>query len=144
MPNDAAARTGTLHHVEIYVSNLEKSRIFWTWFLEELRYELYQTWDEGFSFLLGNTYIVFVQTLDKHLEPRYHRCRTGLNHLAFWAESQTHIDELTNKLKARGISILYKDRHPHAGGPDYYALFFEDPDRIKVELVAPSSETTSV
>lgn len=24
----------------------------------------------------------------------------------------------------------------YAGGPDYYALFFEDPDRIKVELVA--------
>jgi len=30
--------------------------------------------------------------------------------------------------------ILYADRHPHAGGPDSYAVFFEDPERIKVEL----------
>lgn len=30
----------------------------------------------------------------------------------------------------------YEDRHPYAGGPDYYAVFFEDPDRMKVEIVA--------
>jgi catechol 2,3-dioxygenase-like lactoylglutathione lyase family enzyme len=34
------------------------------------------------------------------------------------------------------MTILYQDRHPHAGGENYYAVFFEDPDRIKVELVA--------
>ena len=44
-------------------------------------------------------------------------------------------DELTEKLRRRGITILYEDRHPFAGGSDYYAVFFEDPDRIKVEVV---------
>jgi hypothetical protein len=29
------------------------------------------------------------------------------------------------------------DKHPHAGGPASYAVFFEDPERIKVELTAP-------
>jgi hypothetical protein len=38
-------------------------------------------------------------------------------------------------LRRRGTGILYQDRHPHAGGDDNYAVFFEDPDRIKVELV---------
>jgi len=46
------------------------------------------------------------------------------------------IDELTIKLEKRGINVLYKDKHPYAGGKDYYAVFFEDPDRIKVEVVA--------
>ena len=67
----------------------------------------------------------------------YHRCRVGLNHLAFHALSRQHVDDVTRKLEAKGVTILYTDRHPFAGGEDYYAVFFEDPDRIKVELVAP-------
>lgn len=30
-----------LHHVEIYVADLEESRLFWSGLLEELSYELY-------------------------------------------------------------------------------------------------------
>jgi hypothetical protein len=32
-------------------------------------------------------------------------------------------------------SMVYE--HPYAGGTDHYAVYFEDPDRIKVEVVAP-------
>lgn len=32
-----------LHHVEIYVADLEESRMFWSELLEELSYELYHT-----------------------------------------------------------------------------------------------------
>ncbi|GAA0595336.1 hypothetical protein GCM10009001_09310 [Virgibacillus siamensis] len=35
---------------------------------------------------------------------------------------------------------MYSDKHPFAGGEDHYAVYFEDPDRIKVELVAPDEE----
>ncbi len=44
---------------------------------------------------------------------------------------------MTEKLRRRKITILYEDRHPYAGGKGYYAVFFEDPDRMKVELIAP-------
>ncbi|MFG6117872.1 VOC family protein [Thalassobacillus sp. B23F22_16] len=129
---------GLLHHVEIYVSNLEKSESFWGWFLEELGYQSYQKWDKGQSWKLGGTYLVFVQAENKFLDVPYHRCRTGLNHLAFHASSRERVDEMTKLLKERGINILYEDQHPFAGGEDYYAVYFEDPDRIKVEFVAPS------
>jgi catechol 2,3-dioxygenase-like lactoylglutathione lyase family enzyme len=33
-------------------------------------------------------------------------------------------------------TVLYADCHPYAGGPDHYAAYVEDPDGIKVELVA--------
>lgn len=128
---------GMLHHVEIYVSNLAETVTFWGWFLEELGYELFQQWEAGVSWKLGATYLVFVQTEDKFLDVPYHRSRVGLNHLAFHAESREHVDALTEKLIDRGIAILYPERHPYAGGRDYYAVFFEDPDRIKVEVVAP-------
>ena len=60
-----------------------------------------------------------------------------MNHLAFHAESQKHVDEMTNLLREKGIKILYEDKHPFAGGNGHYAVYFEDPERIKVELVAP-------
>ncbi len=132
---------GMLHHVELYVSDLEKSLSFWGWLLAELGYSEYQSWEQGKSFILGSTYLVFVQTEKKHLDIPYHRCKTGLNHLAFFAKSREHVDELTEALKQKNITILYQDRHPYAGGKDYYAVYFEDPDRIKVELVAPDGAT---
>jgi len=130
--------TGLLHHVEIYVSNLPKSIEFWGWLLIELGYEKYQEWDAGISYKLGETYLVFVQTEADYLDVAYHRKRTGLNHLAFHVESRQMVDDFTTRLKARNVTILYEDKHPFAGGKDYYAVFFEDPDRMKVELVAKS------
>lgn len=129
---------GTIHHIEINVSDLKKTIEFWGWLLPELGYEKYQEWNKGISYKLLDTYLVFVQTEEKFLDIIYHRKRTGLNHIAFHAESRAMIDDLTNGLKERKIEILYEDKHPFAGGKDYYAVFFEDPDRIKVELVAPS------
>lgn len=61
----------------------------------------------------------------------------GLNHLAFHASSRQQVDEITDKLKDKGINILYSKKHAFAGGDNHYALYFDDPDKIKVELVAP-------
>ncbi|MGE6631869.1 VOC family protein [Bacillus sp. NPDC077027] len=129
---------GLIHHIELYVSDLEKSSEFWGWFLKQLGYHPYQTWEKGQSWKLKDTYLVFVQAEQHNINPPYHRCRVGLNHLAFHAESRQEVDDMTAKLKKKGISTLYEDRHPFAGGKEHYALYFEDPDRIKVELVAPS------
>lgn len=127
---------GMLHHVEIYVRDLKVSKEFWGWLLARLGYREYQAWDSGISYRLGETYIVFVQTEERFLDIPYHRCRSGLNHLAFHADSREFIDAITAELKARGVCILYEDRHPYAGGEGYYAVFFEDPDRMKVEIVS--------
>lgn len=123
-----------LHHVEIYVSHLEKTIEFWGWFLKELGYHEFQKWDGGVSWKKGETYLVFVQAKKKYLDIPYHRCRVGLNHLAFHAVSKKTVDKITKKLKNKKVKILYSDKHPRAGGPKYYGVFFEDPDRIKVEF----------
>lgn len=128
--------TGILHHIEIYVSNLAKSKEFWGWLLGELGYSVYQSWNEGISYKLGDSYLVFVQTESQYLAAGYHRKRTGLNHLAFYVANPAMVDNFTRMLQEKGVPILYTDKHPYAGGPNYYAVFFEDPDRIKVELVA--------
>lgn len=128
---------GLIHHIELYVSDLDRSAAFWGWFLKELGYTSFQKWEGGHSWKLADTYLVFVQAEERFLDIPYHRCRAGLNHLAFHASSQEFVDEMTEKLQQKGITILYSDQHPYAGGENHYAVYFEDPDRVKVELVAP-------
>jgi catechol 2,3-dioxygenase-like lactoylglutathione lyase family enzyme len=131
---------GSLHHVEIYVLDLHKSKDFWGWFLGELGYIVMAEWPEGISYKLGETYLVFVQVEERHMDVVYHRKKAGLNHLAFHARSREFVSEITTLLRQRGVPILYEHQHPYAGGGEYYAVFFEDPDRMKVELVAPALE----
>jgi catechol 2,3-dioxygenase-like lactoylglutathione lyase family enzyme len=84
-----------------------------------------------------DTYLGFVQSHEKFIDAGYHLSRVGLNHLAFCAESREKVDQMTEKLKERNHIILYQDRHRFAGGSDHYGVFFEGPDRMKVELAAP-------
>jgi hypothetical protein len=37
---------------------------------------------------------------------------------------------------AHGWTLLFPDRHPHAGGPDHYAAYLANTDGFEVELVA--------
>lgn len=127
-----------LHHIELYVSDLQKSRGFYEFLLLRLGYELYQDWPQGFSMKIAEHYIVFVQTPADFLEAGYHRCRTGLNHLAFYGGSRESVVQLRKDLLARGVKLLYDDRYPHAGGESHYALYCEDPDGVKIEVVGDS------
>ena len=128
-----------LHHVEIYVSDLERSTAFWTPFLVHLGYEA-DRWPGGMNYIKeeGGTYLCFLPVPHEHLSAGYHRKRVGLNHIAFTARSRAHVDEIAAWVKHAGHTALYDDKYPFASGPGYYALYCEDPDRIKVEVVAPS------
>lgn len=126
---------GLVHHIELYVSDLPTSTAFWSWLLtEKFSYSVYQQWDQGISFRLHDTYIVLVQTEERYLDIPYHRKRTGLNHLAFHCVSRESVDAIAGELHDKGITSLYLDTHRNT--EDYHAIYFEDPDRIKIELVA--------
>lgn len=126
--------SGHLHHLEIYAADLGEAAPFWGWLLTELGWVCQQEWDEGCSFRLETTYLSLVEA------PRgaegIDRRDAGLNHLAFHVDAPDEVDALTERLRQRGTRVLYPDRHPYAGGEDHYAVFFEDPDGLKVEVVA--------
>lgn len=128
---------GLLHHLEINVADLERSIAFWDFLLGWFGYRPFQEWDEGTSWRLGATYLALVVAPDEG--DGFSRRTVGLNHLAFHAESPAEVDELVTALGERGVELLYADRHPFAGGPDHYAAFFEDPDGLKIEVVADRS-----
>lgn len=49
---------GTLHHVEVWVRDLEAAVASWGWLLERLGWVPYQRWECGRSWRLGGTYLV--------------------------------------------------------------------------------------
>lgn len=123
-----------IDHIEIYVSDLNKSKQFYHKLLEFLGYQKYQEWEQGISFKYMESYIVFVQTEEKYLDAAYHRKHTGLNHLAFRVNSKEKVDAIREKLRALRVHELYSEKYPDAGHPSY-ACYFEDPNRIKIEVV---------
>ena len=128
-----------LHHIELYVGDLEKSVAFWTPFMAILGFKP-ERWSGGMNYIRGEkeTYFCLLPAPEEHLSVGYHRKRVGLNHLAFQGESRAQVDSVANWIQDNGHTLLYRDRHPFAGGPNYYAAFCEDPNRFKLEVVAPS------
>lgn len=127
--------TGTLHHIEIWVPDLQRAVVSWQWLLQALGYTLFQDWSDGRSWRLGATYLVLEQSPALSAD-RHDRCRPGLNHLAFHVESRALVDALAEQAPAHGWTLMFPDRHPHAGGEQHYAAYLEDMDGFEVELVA--------
>jgi hypothetical protein len=59
-----------------------------------------------------------------------------MNHLAFHAGDRSSVDALATAGPAHGWTLLFPDRHPHAGGPGHYAAYLTNTDGYEVELVA--------
>lgn len=126
---------GTLHHVELWVPDLDRAVAEWGWLLGSLGYVQFQDWSGGRSWRLGPTYIVVERSPDQAGDA-HERRRPGLNHLAFHAGGREAVDALVAAGPANGWTLMFADRHPFAGGPDHYAGYLENTDGFEVELVA--------
>ncbi|MEV6966117.1 VOC family protein [Hamadaea sp. NPDC051192] len=127
--------TGTLHHIELWVPDLERAVAGWGWLLTELGYEQFQDWPGGRSWRLGPTYLVVEQS-PALAAGEHDRLRPGLNHLAFTVVGRDRVDRLVAAAPEHGWSLMFADRHPYAGGPEHYAAYLENVDGYEVELVA--------
>ncbi len=126
-----------VHHFQIQVSNIRKSATFYGELLGHLGFtKVFET--EGMvEWQKEGTRIIVAQSPKRFLTDGYHRKRVGLNHIAFRAPSRAAVDELyDNYLVPNKIPVLYGGAKEWKDyDPGYYAVFFEDPDRMKLELV---------
>ncbi len=127
---------GLFHHLDLNVRNLEVSEAFYREVLGHLGLRELDRGEGWVSFGEDGSYLTLVQTAEPFLYHGFHRKRIGVNHLAIRAPSREAVDELHAWLRERRLPILY-------GGPldqgteddPYYAVYFEDPDRFKLEYV---------
>jgi catechol 2,3-dioxygenase-like lactoylglutathione lyase family enzyme len=134
--------TGTLHHVELWVPDLDRAVGSWGWLLGALGWTPFQHWDAGRSWRLGDTYVVVEQSPALSADT-HDRCRPGLNHLALHAGPRERVDALVAGSTDHGWTLLFPDRHPYAGGPQHYAAYLADRDGFEVELVASTGRPSA-
>jgi catechol 2,3-dioxygenase-like lactoylglutathione lyase family enzyme len=61
--------------------------------------------------------------------------RGAFHHLAWRANSRDDVDAVHRLLVDHGVTILDPPAHYPEYWGDYYAVFFEDPDGMKLEVV---------
>jgi len=125
----------SIHHIELWVPDLEQARRSWGWILTRLGWSVDQIWGDGTSWRSGEVYIVVTQPPASNGEA-HDRHRPGVNHLALWAGSTSALDLLVEAAPMHGWTPLYAERYPHAGGAQHYAAYLESEAGFKLELVA--------
>jgi catechol 2,3-dioxygenase-like lactoylglutathione lyase family enzyme len=124
-----------LHHLTLWVPDIDRAQESWSWLLGQLGYETDTSVDSlvllrhpsGFS-------VALERSADMVPGMLYSRLRPGLNHLAFTVDSIDALAALVVDAPGHGWSPLPSDRHPIAGGAE--VAYLEDRDGFEVELVA--------
>lgn len=124
-----------IHHVEIWVADLDAVVDGWSWLFTSLGLECTGEWPGGRTWDAGGAYVTL--TTSPNISAADHdRRRPGMNHLALWGGSPADVDAMISAAPFNGWRPIYQDRYPHAGGPDHYAGWLENAEGFKVEIVA--------
>ena len=129
---------GAFHHIDLNVSDLAASKRVYGPVLEFLGYRPVRD-DEGCEWDLaedGRGSSLGLRLCDPALRDHVHRrYAPGLHHISWRAESREDVDRLHALLLEHGIKVLDPPAHYPQYSGDYYAVFFEDPDGMKLEFV---------
>lgn len=134
-------RMEAIDHLDLVVSDLERSLAFYADLLRPLGYvrrsEIVGEQGERVVYLgrpAGAGQVSVRARRSRPDEQRHDRYALGLHHLAFAAPNRATVDAIAEWLRDGGHEIESGPQE-HDYGPGYYAVFFFDPDGIKLEVV---------
>jgi catechol 2,3-dioxygenase-like lactoylglutathione lyase family enzyme len=121
-------------HVGINVTNLDRSRDFYTSVLDLRQAGGSDEAGRRYAFLGDEHGLVL--TLWEQSQGRFSEAAPGLHHLSFQVSSIDEVRSAERRLRARGAKFVYDGVVPHAEGLDSGGIFFEDPDGTRLEIFA--------
>jgi glyoxylase I family protein len=126
-----------IHHVFLTVKDLARSKPFYAALLPRLGYGATWEWPDGGSmgFLAPEGSVWIKQGDPRYAKDTFSKDRVGLCEVAFRAGSRAQVDALAADVPGSGGTILDAPREYPEYVPGYYAVFFADPDGIKLEAV---------
>ncbi len=130
-------RSTGIHHLDLVVSSIQRSLPFYTQLLGPLGFhtvsEVEGERGETIWYIAGPGTAVGLREALSDSEP-YDRYRVGLHHLAFEADSRAQVDERAEWIRSQKME-LESEPQEYTYIPGYYAVFFYDPDGLKLEIV---------
>lgn len=129
---------GNIHHIDLTVRDAHASREFYEAVLSFMGYELGDSHPRGYDFdLVGPPFcsIGILSASGANAGRTHDRYSIGLHHLAWTAASRADVDAMYAHLQQIGATILDAPAEYPQYGPEYYAVFFADPDGLKLEYV---------
>lgn len=131
-------RSSGVHHVDLVVSSIGRSLPFYTELLGPLGWhgvhQVEGERGETIYYLFGPGTGIGLREASSEGGLPYDRYRVGLHHLCFEASSRTAVDERAEWVRAQGAE-LESEPQEYGYSIGYYAVFFYDPDGLKLEIV---------
>jgi len=134
-----------LHHLDLNVSDPVRSAPFYDRVLRHMGFTRVieaASGEDGFDWIApregGRFSIGVVRARDS--SKTHDRYAPGLHHLALHAKSREDVDRLYSLLLKIDAEILDPPAEYPQYGPGYYAVFFLDPDGLKLEYVVESEQ----
>jgi glyoxylase I family protein len=131
-------RSSGVHHVDLVVSSIERSLPFYRDLLGPLGWhglsEVEGERGETIWYLWGPGTSVGLRAAQSETAGGLDRYRVGVHHVAFEAYSRALVDERAEWLLQTGAE-LESEPQEYTYTPGYYAVFFYDPDGLKLEVV---------
>jgi len=124
-----------LDHIYLTVSDMARSERFYDTVMRLLGFR------KGDAAVGGDPHAhYFNRALQLSIRPARSRSAhdpyaPGLHHLCLQVPARADVDAAAASLRERGIAASAPRLYPEYA-PDYYATFFEDPDGLRLELVA--------
>lgn len=129
---------GAIHHVDLTVKDPQASRGFYEAVLGFMGYRVVDVYPHGFDMDLRDASGFFTSIgiiKAKSAERVHDRYSPGLHHIAWNAASREDVDALYALLQEMRATILDPPADYPRYGDGYYAVFFADPDGLKLEYV---------
>ncbi|NOT55804.1 MAG: bleomycin resistance protein [Deltaproteobacteria bacterium] len=124
-----------IDHTIITVNNYEQASRFYGWLMPKIGYTSGEQEYGTMKGWLGKRMSFWIKKADaRFATDTFNKDRIGLCEIAFKGESRTDIDALAKDIVANGGTILDPPKE-YDYAPGYYAVFFADPDGIKLEVV---------
>jgi len=126
-----------IHHVFLTVKDIARSKPFYAALLPRLGYGATWEWPDGTSvgFLAKEGSLWIKQGDPRYAADTFSKDRVGLCEVAFRGDSREHVDAIAAEIPGFGGTILDPPREYPDYVPGYYAVFFADPDGLKLEVV---------
>ena len=122
-----ACKVVGIDHISIRVSNYEKSKAFYGRLFEFLGFEISDEYPSTIGWTNGKTRYWIAPAEGRK---KYRIGDVGLHHYAFELRNRKDVDALQAFLKDERVRIVDPADEYYE---DYYAVFFLDPDGIKLE-----------